>query len=197
MIVQEALERWDADPMQDYVGVQIARLEAALRVIEQKMAAGDVKVVDKLVKVLVQLDRYHRNQLGLPRDPIAREDHEAAVINRLERLAASRAVVAARFARAGAAALEPPVEVETAPPAPVAAAESTERKEIALKGCIFRRFSSQRIQGVSGSGGSDSLAKRKDLGAFRKQKASERKLAEGGMTLLPLREKAMRVTRRT
>jgi hypothetical protein len=105
-IIEQALQQWDADPVQDYVGMQIARLEPALRLIEQKIAAGDVKVVDKLIKVLSQLDKYHEGQLA-PRDD---EYHDAAVIGRLERLAAGRAVVAARLAKACAAAQEPTVE---------------------------------------------------------------------------------------
>ena len=128
-IVQEALERWDADPAQDYVGVQIARLEAALRMVEQKMAAGDVKVVDTLVKVLAQLDKYHSGQLRLRETYIADEHSEAALIGRLERLAASRAVVAARFAQAGASASAPASAIETRPAAPETAAESAERNQ--------------------------------------------------------------------
>jgi hypothetical protein len=99
-IIEQALAQWDADPVQDYVGMQIARLEPALRLIEQKIATGDVKVVDQLVKVLGLLDKYHYGQLA-PRDD---EYRDAAVIGRLERLAASRAVVAARLAKAATAA---------------------------------------------------------------------------------------------
>jgi hypothetical protein len=34
-------------------------------VIEQKIAAGEVTVVNELVKVLAWLDKYHRGQLRL------------------------------------------------------------------------------------------------------------------------------------
>jgi hypothetical protein len=95
-IVEQALDQWDADPLEDYVAMQIARLEPALRLIEGKIAAGDAKVIDKLIKVLGQLDKYHRGQLAPRKD----EYHDAAVIGRLQRLAVSRAVVAARLAKA-------------------------------------------------------------------------------------------------
>jgi hypothetical protein len=120
-IIEQALQQWDADPVQDYVGMQIARLEPALRLIEQKIAAGDVTVVDKLIKVLGQLDKYHEGQLA-PRDD---EYHDAAVVGRLERLAASRAVVAARLAKADAAAQGPEPPRRELLPAP----ESSEVKE--------------------------------------------------------------------
>jgi hypothetical protein len=123
-IIEQALEQWDADPV-DYVGMQIARLEPALRLIEQKIAAGDVKVVDKLIKVLGQLDKYHEGQLA-PRND---EYHDAAVIGRLERLSASRAVVAARLARAGAAAREAAAEAELQRRELLPAPESSEVKE--------------------------------------------------------------------
>src|ERR1700722_3591297 len=55
-MVRETLDRWDANPAQDFADLQIARLEAALRPIEQKIAAGDVTVVDKFVKVLGVLE---------------------------------------------------------------------------------------------------------------------------------------------
>lgn len=101
-IVRDSLERWDADPAQDYAGVQIARLESALRLIEQKIAAGDIKAIDRLVKVLDQLDKYQSDRLQVD-DPQIEEDYrEAAFIGRLERLAASRAAVAARFAASAA-----------------------------------------------------------------------------------------------
>ena len=99
-IIQESLERWDADPVGDYVGVQIARLETALRLIERRLAEGEAKAIDQLVKVLGQLDKYHRGQLRLRETYIDDEDREAALIGRLQRLAASRAVVAARIAAA-------------------------------------------------------------------------------------------------
>jgi hypothetical protein len=132
-IVQEALERWDADPVQDYVGVQIARLESALRVIEQKIAEGDVKVVEKLVKVLGQLDKYHKSQLHMRETYIEHQDRDAALFNRLGRLAASRAVVAARLAGARAAALAPAAAAETQPAAPAESAERNQNAPQALE----------------------------------------------------------------
>jgi hypothetical protein len=36
MIVQEALDRWDIEPRKDYALVQIARLDSALRLVEER-----------------------------------------------------------------------------------------------------------------------------------------------------------------
>ncbi|HLW90882.1 MAG TPA: hypothetical protein VKS78_06225 [Roseiarcus sp.] len=134
-IVQESLARWDADPAKDYAGVQIARLEAALRLIELKIGEGDVRVVDKLVKVLGQLDKYHLSQLRLRETYIDEEDREAAFIGRLERLAAGRAAVAARFAGARssetASVQESAAAALSAPSGSKGAAESAAGKEIA------------------------------------------------------------------
>jgi hypothetical protein len=86
-MVRETLDRWDANPAQDFVDLQIARLEAALRPLEQKIAAGDVSVVDKFVKVLGLLGKYHDAQLQMTGGIEDGGDREAAFIEWLERLA--------------------------------------------------------------------------------------------------------------
>ena len=131
-MVREALDRWDANPAQDYADLQIARLEAALRALEQKIAEGDVSVVDKFVKVLGLMEKYHSDQLQLTDQIEDEHDREAAFMDWQERLAASRAAVAARLAaRSGkgpAAAEEkaaaPVPEAVTSEPAAVQAASA-------------------------------------------------------------------------
>jgi hypothetical protein len=98
-IVAQELEWRDADPADDYAALQIARLEAALRLIEQKIALGELRAVDRLFKTLEHLDKYHQAHLYLPCG-CPEEDKTPTLLERLERLAASRAVVAARFATA-------------------------------------------------------------------------------------------------
>ncbi len=125
-MVREALDRWDANPTQDYADLQIARLEAALRALEQKLAEGDVSVVDKFVKVLSLMEKYHRGQLRLTERIEDEGDREAAFLAWLERLAASRAAIAARLAgsvRTGAPAAAEAKAAAT--PAPDAVAEET------------------------------------------------------------------------
>jgi hypothetical protein len=129
-MVREALDRWDANPAQDFADLQIARLEAALRPIEQKIAAGDVTVVDKFVKVLGVLEKYHRSQLRLTEKLSDEGDREAAFMDWMERLAASRAAVAARLAasiRTGAAGAAAEAELPT--PAPSAVVEVAAMEE--------------------------------------------------------------------
>ena len=150
-MVREALDRWDANPAQDYADLQIARLEAALRTLEQKIAEGDVSVIDKFVKVLGLMEKYHGGQLRLTEKIADEDDREAAFMDWLERLAANRAAIAARLAarvekgapaaaegRAAAPALEAVADEPAAVPAasaavaerPVASKEIAAGKEI-------------------------------------------------------------------
>ncbi len=129
-MVREALDRWDANPAQDFADLQIARLEAALRPLEQKIAAGDVSVVDKFVKVLGLLEKYQSGQLRRTKNIEDEDDRAAAFLEWMERLAASRAAIAERFAaslRAGA----PVAAGEAEAPAPSAIAASEETTALA------------------------------------------------------------------
>jgi hypothetical protein len=105
-IVQDALERESVNPKSDFILVQIARLEGALRLIEEKMAQGKLNAIDRLVKVMTQLDRYH-HQSANPCSLARRDPWESTgMLARLDRIAASRVAVAARFVGA-----EPPAEI--------------------------------------------------------------------------------------
>lgn len=129
-MAREALDRWDANPAQDFADLQIARLEAALRPLEQKIAAGDVSVVDKFVKVLGLLEKYHGNQLRLTDGIEDQGDREAAFMEWMERLAASRAAIAARFAasvRTGATVIAAEAPPPLSAPEPAATAASEEK----------------------------------------------------------------------
>jgi hypothetical protein len=55
-IVQQALDRWDIEPSQEYTLAPIARLDSALRLIERKIAEGKLSAAPHLIKVLEQLD---------------------------------------------------------------------------------------------------------------------------------------------
>ena len=95
-IIQEALKKGDVHPRHDFVLVQIARLEAALRVIEQKMAEGKLGAVDRLIKVMEQLDRYHGQSMS--HSSLARLEpwERAGMFAGIDRIAATRDAVAGR-----------------------------------------------------------------------------------------------------
>jgi hypothetical protein len=54
----ELQKRWIA-PAQDFARLQIARLEAIAVVLKEKVTQGDLPTIDRLLKVLDRLDRYH------------------------------------------------------------------------------------------------------------------------------------------
>jgi hypothetical protein len=112
-IVQEWLHRWDIDPSEEYVLVQIARLEGALRMIEREIADGKLAAVPHLIKVLDRLDSYHGGGLYTPPLGVSAKDKGVAIKSKMERLAASRTAVATR------------------PPPPALAGKAPGRKEIA------------------------------------------------------------------
>ena len=57
-IVVETLRRRLVDPVRDHTRLQIARLDPALRVASEQVATGDLRAVDRLIKVLDRLDKY-------------------------------------------------------------------------------------------------------------------------------------------
>ena len=58
MMRDELRKRWIA-PVQDYARLQIARLEAIATQLKEKSKNGDLPTIDRLLKVLDRLDRYH------------------------------------------------------------------------------------------------------------------------------------------
>jgi hypothetical protein len=57
-IVVDTLERRLLDPVRDHARLQIARLDPALRVAAEQVATGDLRAVDRLIKVLDRMDKY-------------------------------------------------------------------------------------------------------------------------------------------
>jgi hypothetical protein len=57
-IVVDNLERRLLDPVRDHARLQIARLDPALRLAADKVTTGDLRAVDRLIKVLDRLDKY-------------------------------------------------------------------------------------------------------------------------------------------
>jgi hypothetical protein len=68
-IVAGTLARRERDATGGYAQLQIERLNDALMVATQQMAAGDLKALDRVLKVMESQDRYHG--FGLPGGPTA------------------------------------------------------------------------------------------------------------------------------
>jgi len=58
-IAKETLDRREVDPEADFVRLQMARLDPALRLAGEKVAAGEVTAIDRLLRVLDRMDKYH------------------------------------------------------------------------------------------------------------------------------------------
>ena len=58
LVRKELRKRWIA-PAQDYARLQIARLEDLAVKLKKKAASGDLPTIDRLLKVMDRLDRYH------------------------------------------------------------------------------------------------------------------------------------------
>jgi hypothetical protein len=57
-IVKASLDRREVDPNADFVRLQMARLDPALRLASEKVAGGDLKAIDRLLRVLDRMDKY-------------------------------------------------------------------------------------------------------------------------------------------
>ena len=62
------------DAPQRYVGLQLARLSKALLVTDLAMERGDLRSIPALIKVMGELDRYHRLAARLESPPQAAEE---------------------------------------------------------------------------------------------------------------------------
>jgi hypothetical protein len=58
LLRDELRKRWIA-PAQEYARLQIARLEAIASPLKDKARSGDLPTIDRLLKVMDRLDRYH------------------------------------------------------------------------------------------------------------------------------------------
>jgi hypothetical protein len=58
-IIGEMLVRREVDPPAGFVQLQIARLSDAMSVAHTLMMEGDLQAMDRLVRIVGELDRYH------------------------------------------------------------------------------------------------------------------------------------------
>ncbi len=68
-IIGEMLARREVDPPAGFVQLQIARLSDAMSVAHTMMMEGDLQAMDRVVKIVGELDRYH----GFGRAPVTAE----------------------------------------------------------------------------------------------------------------------------
>ncbi|MFZ1964921.1 MAG: helix-turn-helix domain-containing protein [Roseiarcus sp.] len=90
-IVAQALGEGEGDSKLEHALVQIARLEPALRLAARGVADGDLRAIDRLLKVLDRLDKYSAVEAaGAPYDENARERLLAKLNSMAERIRQER-----------------------------------------------------------------------------------------------------------
>jgi predicted transcriptional regulator len=114
-IVTQTLDLRAVDETRDHMRLQIARLEPVLQLMTEKVKAGDLRAVDRLLKVLERLDKYQRAAAAM-RDRV-KDDH--AFKKKLSDL-----VLLARAARQKAAAAAAAIDA----PAPAGAGSADEKQ---------------------------------------------------------------------
>jgi hypothetical protein len=83
LIRDELRKRWIA-PAQDYARLQIARLEVIATQLKEKSKNGDLPTIDRLLKVMDRLDRYHGFTKLAALSDSSREDMREKLIGKLE-----------------------------------------------------------------------------------------------------------------
>ena len=107
-IVAEILSGRAVEPRRDHTRLQIARLDPALKLAAGQVAAGDLRAVDRLLRVLDRLDKYQTVAAAMGDAPGDNRGYEE-LLAKLGRMAARRdAAAATRNA--------PSAEGEPAPP---------------------------------------------------------------------------------
>jgi hypothetical protein len=86
LLRDELRKRWIA-PAQDYARLQVARLEPIAGQLKEKCATGDLPSIDRLLKVLDRLDRYHGFTKLAALSNAPREDVRAQLLKKLEQAA--------------------------------------------------------------------------------------------------------------
>jgi hypothetical protein len=95
-IVRAELKRREANPAEDYVIMQVARLERALDLLEGQIEAGRATAALAFVRVIETLSKLAVRPLHLPSPSFRPDGAVAALAERLARLDAAREIVAER-----------------------------------------------------------------------------------------------------
>ena len=83
LLRDELRKRWIAS-VQDYARLQIARLESIATQLKEKSKNGDLPTIDRLLKVMDRLDRYHGFTKLAALGAASREDVREKLIVKLE-----------------------------------------------------------------------------------------------------------------
>jgi hypothetical protein len=86
LLRDELHKRWIA-PGRDYARLQIARLESIASLLKEKAKEGHLPTIDRLLKVLDRLDRYHGFNKLTALSTLSHEDVRAKLIARVEQAA--------------------------------------------------------------------------------------------------------------
>jgi hypothetical protein len=132
-IVVENLDKRRFDPNEDHMRLQIAMLDAPLRVTAEQAAAGDLRAVDRLMRVMDRLDRYQRASAATGQGT---DDSDLA-------LDAKLADLVARRRRADAMAEEAAAALESGENPPVVKAAEEEPREAEID--VSRFFDRQIV----------------------------------------------------
>ncbi|MBV8795885.1 MAG: hypothetical protein JO136_13215 [Hyphomicrobiales bacterium] len=104
-IVRERLDRRDSNPADDFVLLQIARLERALDLVGAQIDAGKASAAHAFVRIIEQLNRLAPDRLRLKATFQGIGDEVDKMEDRLGRLDAAREALALREAETAAKAL--------------------------------------------------------------------------------------------
>jgi hypothetical protein len=66
-VINQALAKRRLDAPEDYARIQVARLTKALRCADDALEEGDVRAIAPLLKVVRELNLYHRLDVGVAR----------------------------------------------------------------------------------------------------------------------------------
>jgi hypothetical protein len=183
-LVRDVLERRMPQPPVQFVALQVNRLNEALRVSFDAMSGANLQAVDRVVKIVRELDRYHgftaAERWGLPDAPMALGPADDAVIAGL--VARIRQGVLEEIARANAGAPETLRPRDPAPQRDGALASALDsagaspiRRQIAPQGL-------EKIESGPGNGMAPVASDPQDLvpqrdGAFARALDSHRRIA--------------------
>jgi Sigma-70, region 4 len=97
-IIKEALEGREREPSGDHQRLQLARLDPALRLAAEQVAAGDLKAIERLIRVLNQIDKYQaaaaKPEMRMMLSPEEQNDARERILAKLSMVDERRAAYA-------------------------------------------------------------------------------------------------------
>jgi len=90
-IVQEEFDRRWTPPAADFAKLQVARLEHLALKLARGIEQGEFKALDRMLKIIDRLDRYHGFTRGTPAAEPYGEDERERLIEKINAIADRRA----------------------------------------------------------------------------------------------------------